>query len=360
MSRDLDSSERNLGSCNGPVWMFEYSQSLKIRKNDTRSKDDLLVVGVVWWDAYEHFVQEDAQEVPIHRLSVTLPPKHLRSQIGWRTAEASRLGVVEDADFRQAKVCEESMAILIEDDVVWLQIPEDDVSPMQVLQRKQHLCQIVAGFRLGKPLVLLESSAHIATRCIVQQQEELFWRLESIFESDYEWMCSVSKHISLSLRILHQVLPQDLLLVEYLHGKELPRLLLLPLRINPQLLHQVHYAERALSQLHDCLEILGPNPCLVFSTLPLQLLVQLPNGYEFVLPSAIRVGNLLFFLDLDFFSTLCLLLLFLCLETLNQLLLIATGGQLWLDVRKLIILTGSCVQGAFRLDRICASSALIT
>ena len=42
--------------------------------------------------------------------------------------------------------------VLIHQDVVWLQISEDDVSPVQVLESKQNLCEVPAGFLLGKSL----------------------------------------------------------------------------------------------------------------------------------------------------------------------------------------------------------------
>ena len=100
-------------------------------------------------------------------------------------------------------------------------------------------------------------------------------------------MLRVCQHVSFCLRIFDQVLSQDLLLVQYFHCKELPCLLLFSMHVDSQFLHEVHYAEGTLTQLHDCLEVLRPYKLFVVSALSLQLLIQFPNGYELVLPSAV-------------------------------------------------------------------------
>src|SRR5438128_2647112 len=109
------------------------------------------------------------------------------------------------------------MAISIEDDVVWLEVSEYDVPLVQVLQGKQDLCQVHPGSLLREPPVLVECPAHVASMGVVQQEEQLLRCLECILQAHYEWVLGVCEHISLRLGILDQVLPQDLLLVQYLH-----------------------------------------------------------------------------------------------------------------------------------------------
>ena len=70
---------------------------------------------------------------------MALPSEHLGGQVGRRAAEAAGLGVVHHADFRQAKVCQQSMTIFVENDVVWLQVSKDDVLRVEVLEGKHNL-----------------------------------------------------------------------------------------------------------------------------------------------------------------------------------------------------------------------------
>lgn len=54
----------------------------------------LLIVRVVGWDAYEHLVEDAAEEVPVHGLAVAASLQHLGGQVGGGTAETTRLRVM--------------------------------------------------------------------------------------------------------------------------------------------------------------------------------------------------------------------------------------------------------------------------
>ena len=95
------------------------------------------------------------------------------------------------------------MSILVKDYIIWLEVPEDNVTLVQVLQCKKHLSEIYASSILSKPLVLLKRTTHIATRCVVKQQEKLLRRFKSILEPNNERMSRVGQHISLRFRILY-------------------------------------------------------------------------------------------------------------------------------------------------------------
>ena len=88
---------------------------------------------------------------------------------------------------------------------------------MEVLKGQQDFGQVIACHFLFESSFLLQTSAHIATRCIVEQQEQLFRRLESILKTNDEWMLGICKHVALRFRVLDEVLTQDLLLIQNLH-----------------------------------------------------------------------------------------------------------------------------------------------
>ena len=71
-------------------------------------------------------------------------------------------------------------------------------------------------------------------------------------------MFGVGEDVALSLGVADQVLTQDLLLVQDLHSIILACLLPLFLPLHDlQLLHQIHYAERPLTQLHHRFKVKG-------------------------------------------------------------------------------------------------------
>ena len=180
------------------------------------------------------------------------------------------------------------MSVLVKDDVVWLEVSEDNISLVQVLQCKKHLSKVNTSTILSKPFVLLKCTTHVATRRVVKQQEKLLWCLESILEPNNEGVSRVCQHISLSLRIFNQILAQDLLFVQDFHRKEFPSLLwILSISIKSELFYQVNDSERALTKLHDGLEIFGSNRAFFFLALSLKLLVELPDLDELVFPARV-------------------------------------------------------------------------
>lgn len=148
---------------------------------------------------------------------MTLSPEHLRCKVGRRATEAPRLGVVHDSNLGKSEVGQESMAILVKNNVVRLKISEDNVTLVEVLKGKQDLSQVQPGAVLGESLVFLEGTAHVTTRGVVQEKEQLLRRLKGVLKANDEWMVSVGEHITLGLGILDKVLTENLLLIQYLH-----------------------------------------------------------------------------------------------------------------------------------------------
>lgn len=83
------------------------------------------------------------------------------------------------------------MSIRINNDVVRLQVPENNVSLMKSFDCQEHLAEILPGPLLRETTLALEHSAQITTRAEIENQEQLRLRLEGVVEPDDEWMLRV-------------------------------------------------------------------------------------------------------------------------------------------------------------------------
>lgn len=113
------------------------------------------------------------------------------------------------------------MSILVKHDVVRLQISKDNVFFVQVLHRQQDLTKVEASPIFLETSIFLQTSGHVATRSIVEKQEQLFRSLECVLEPDDKWMRSVGEYVTLRLRVLDEVLAEDLFFVQDFHRVEL-------------------------------------------------------------------------------------------------------------------------------------------
>jgi hypothetical protein len=111
---------------------------------------------------------------------VALPSEHFRSEVSGRSAETASLSIVHYAYFREAKISQQSVPVFVIDDVVRLQVPENDVSFVQVFKGKQDFSKVDPCTVLSEALIFLESSAHIAAWCVVKKEEQLLGGLEGV------------------------------------------------------------------------------------------------------------------------------------------------------------------------------------
>ena len=63
---------------------------------------------------------------------MALSSQHFWCKVGRRSAEASSLRIVHNTNFGESEISEQGVAILVKNDVVWLQIPKNDVSFVEV------------------------------------------------------------------------------------------------------------------------------------------------------------------------------------------------------------------------------------
>ena len=138
------------------------------------------------------------------------------------------------------------MTILIQDHVVWLQIPVYDVSLVQIIQRKQYLSRVQSRPVLRELPFSLQDLAQVAAVTEVQDQEQFGLGLEGVVEVHDERVFGIRQHVAFSLGVSYQILTHDLLFAQHFHGVQFARLLLLD---------QVHLAETATAYHLDGHEV---------------------------------------------------------------------------------------------------------
>jgi hypothetical protein len=110
------------------------------------------------------------------------------------------------------------VAFLIENYVVRLEVPKNDVVLVQVLKGEDDLAQIHSREFLTETLLLGEGHSHVSARAIIQNQVQSLSGLEGIVQTHYKGMLGQAQHISLCHCIPDEILFEYLLLLEHLHG----------------------------------------------------------------------------------------------------------------------------------------------
>ncbi len=97
------------------------------------------VVVIEGVDTSNHLIGQNAQGPPVDWLSVSLIQKHFRRQILGRSAQCVSSGLTV---LSKAEICQLQVAVLVDENVLWLQISVDDVLRMQILKHKCYLRRI--------------------------------------------------------------------------------------------------------------------------------------------------------------------------------------------------------------------------
>ena len=113
--------------------------------------EDLLVDGhwvliIEWIDSSNHLVRQNSESPPVNWLAVTFIEEHLWGQILWGTAKSVGSGL---AVFGKSEVCQFQVALLINQNILWLQISVNNVQRVQILEHEGDLGRI-------KPITNLE------------------------------------------------------------------------------------------------------------------------------------------------------------------------------------------------------------
>ena len=112
------------------------------------------------------------------------------------------------------------MAFFVNDDIVWLQVPEYDVLLVQGLDPEQDLLDVESCLVFSELTFDLKVLGEITTRAVIRYQEEVICRLERIAQLYNEGVLHRAHHVTLGDCVLLEILLLDLFLGKDLHGKQ--------------------------------------------------------------------------------------------------------------------------------------------
>mmetsp|Transcript_7643 Transcript_7643/g.16752 ORF Transcript_7643/g.16752 Transcript_7643/m.16752 type:complete len:252 (-) Transcript_7643:599-1354(-) len=207
-------------------------------------KERLPVVMVIWRKACEHIEQQDSQAVDVDRTAIALPGEHLRSQIGIGSTEGGCAFIVH-AFLREPEVCELSVVLLIQDDIVRFEVSEDDPPIMQMTESQNNFSSVKHGRGILESVVLCDQLLQVTVRAILHHQNEAAGRLKGISQRHDEGVMNVGENVPLCLCIALTLPPLQTVLLKHLHRIDLARALV------P---HLVDFSEGAPAEELDHLE----------------------------------------------------------------------------------------------------------
>ena len=151
--RFLASFDMLTGSFRTPRWILLNSWSLR----DTHSNNNssyisdfkvwyLLRLGEIWRLTNDHFIKEDAEEVPVDTLAMAGFSDHFWCEVGHGAAEGlCTARRVKHTLLTKAKIGKTGVTIRVNYDIIRLEIPEDDIALVQRLDRQKYLTKIFSG-----------------------------------------------------------------------------------------------------------------------------------------------------------------------------------------------------------------------
>ena len=153
------------------------------------------------WPATEHLVEKGAQAPPVRSLAVADTLDYLGRQIlGCATVRVrSRPCFIRlEPLLRQAKVGDLDVALVVQQHILWLQIPVNYAVRVQASERLNKLRSVKAGPTLAELLVLSQVVKKLAAIEKIHHEVQLGGCLERIVQLDNERTVDLLQDIPLS------------------------------------------------------------------------------------------------------------------------------------------------------------------
>lgn len=220
----------------------------KMRGEAWLAAHDLLVdldrlIGEEWWISCCHLVDQNAQCPPVHRLVVALAEDDLGRQIFRCAAQGPRPTL---HPLGEAKVGDLQVTLRVDQEILRLQIPVDQIEVVKVLEREYNLSRVKTRVRLREAADLAKMAEHLATGYIFQHHVQIRVVLEVEAQRYEERETDRLQYPLLVERVLHLLQLDDLLFIEYLHGVIL---------LGRFVLDDHHASKRAGAQSLDALKV---------------------------------------------------------------------------------------------------------
>jgi hypothetical protein len=171
--------------------------------------------------SYDKLVEQSTNTVDICSLIVALTRQYLRAHVLWGPAEAmAPLAFLYN--FGQAKVCNLEVAIDVNQDVFWLDVPINNFQVVHELQTFDQLAEVELGLILGELLYFSKMEEHLATRADVHHEKELTLRLEGPVQLDDERVVELLHYETLVYDWFYFLFSNQFVLAHDFHGVQSP------------------------------------------------------------------------------------------------------------------------------------------
>jgi len=199
----------------------------------------------------QHLVQENPERPEIDGPCVALAQKQLWRQVLGGSTEGVGLLVETHVDLAEAEVAQGDVALIVQENVLGLEVPVDDVHGVQGLDCRKKLADVELGSYQREPPGFLQVVEELATVYKRQHEVQLLAGLERELERHDERRVDTAQNefLGQSVRDLHLI--DDVSFADRLQRVYLARVLL------P---HLHHLAERPLADHLEQVEVLDGHP----------------------------------------------------------------------------------------------------
>ena len=122
------------------------------------------------WSACGHLIQQNSKRPPVNGKAVAFHIEYLRGQILCGSAERESLVSLVLKELCKAKIGQTHIAILVHEDVFWLQVPVNYVLLVQIPQSKHNLSSDELDSLLLEPLFFVDIIVDVASWQILQEK----------------------------------------------------------------------------------------------------------------------------------------------------------------------------------------------
>lgn len=163
-------------------------------------------------DARVHFVDEDAQSPPVDGFSVTLVEDDFWGDVLWRSANGEGPAFVQDLGETEVRQLE--VAVVADQQVLWLEVSKDDVLAVQVLKAGGHSGRIEAALVRREGLHRTQIGEELAAVDELEDQIEIAGVLGQSLEADDEGVVDLGVDEVLVVDVVDLLRLDDLALLE--------------------------------------------------------------------------------------------------------------------------------------------------
>ena len=172
-----------------------------------------------------HLVDQHTQSPPVNGLSVPLVEDDFWGDVFGGAADGEGSSLSEELG--EPEVCEFEIAVVANEEVFWLEVPEDDVLAVDVFEAAGHGGGVEAGLVGGEGLDVAEVGEELAAVDEFEHQVEILGVLGETFETDNEGVVDLGVDEVLVVDVVDLLGLHDLMLVEEFQGDILAGLLVL-------------------------------------------------------------------------------------------------------------------------------------